>query len=70
MKVTSVSISVKRSIRHRPYVVSQCECTLNAELDKEDDLGEAYKSLHSDVLFIVEEMIDKEKKDHENNRTF
>ncbi len=64
MKVTSITMGVKRSIRHKPYVVGSCECVLSAELDEGDDLGEAYKELHADTLFIVEEMIVKEKKDY------
>ncbi len=60
MKVTSISLRVKRDVRHRPYVVSQCDCTLTAEV--EGDLSNAYQELHADVLFIVERMEAVERK--------
>ena len=64
MNVTSIAVKVKRDVRHRPYVVSQCECTLTASLDEGEDLEAAYKELHGDVLVIVEEMVDVEKIKH------
>lgn len=61
MTLKEVSIRVKRDVRHRTYVVSQCDVTLTAVLESGDDLEEVYKELHEDCLVIVEEMVEEEK---------
>ena len=66
MRVTEISARVKRDVRHRPYIVSQCECTLTAHLEEEDSLEDSYKELHSDTVIIVEEMVERERRDYAN----
>lgn len=61
MKVKVITMGVKRDVRHRPYEVSHCKCTLEAVLEEHDDLEAAYKELHGDALIIVEEMINEER---------
>ncbi len=53
MKITNISIRLKRDVRHAPYIVSQCDVELTAEVK---DLYKEYKELHEDVVFIVEKM--------------
>lgn len=64
MKVVQVEVRVKRDVRHRPYVCSQCECRLVGNLEPGDDLESAYKELHEDAVIIVEEMVETEKENY------
>lgn len=63
MKVTVVTIGVKRDVRHEPYNVSQCRVELTGHMEEGDDLELVYKELHEDAVIIVEEMVIKEKRD-------
>lgn len=65
MKVTHISIRLKRDVRHAPYRVSQCECQLTAKVD---NLEEDYKELHEDVVFIVEKMVMEERENYKVTR--
>jgi hypothetical protein len=64
MKVKTVTLSVKRDVRHIKYNVSQCRAELSAELEAGDDLATVYKELHEDTVYIVEEMAAKETADY------
>lgn len=64
MKISEISVRIKRDVRHKPYVVSQCECSLTASVTSAEDLERSYKELHEDCLVIVEEMIERERRDY------
>ncbi len=57
MKTTSITVRIKRDIRHRQYVVSQCECELTAEIEGgEEELDSARQELHENVKVILDDM--------------
>ncbi len=62
MFIKEVRLKLKRDVRHEPYNVSQCAAELVGEMEKGDDLGECYKEVKEDVQFIVEEMVEDERR--------
>ena len=68
MKVKEISLSVRRSRRHEQYVMSHVECNLIAYPEEGDKLDDSVRELHEDVIIVVEEMMDKEKKDYEETK--
>ncbi len=67
MIIKSITISLKRDVKHRRFQVSQCHCSLTAEveIDNDGDLEKAYEELHRDVVVIVEDI---EREERENFR--
>ena len=66
MKIKEITIDVRRSLRHEPYITSHVECSLVAE--GPGDLRKSFEEIHQDVLVIIEEMVEKEKEDYEKTK--
>ncbi len=68
MRIKTISIRLKRDVRHRPYVVSQCECELTAEVDVNEDVNDAVDELRADVVTVIERMVMEEILNYKNRR--
>lgn len=51
MKIEKVIIKSGRTIRHKPYVISEHHVELVAHIDPDEDLVEAVQELSDDVQF-------------------
>ena len=60
MKLKSLTVSLERSVRHRPYEISKPHVSLTADLDQDDDLRQVYEELFEDVRIMIEETVEKE----------
>lgn len=63
VKYKTIRVGLKRDVRHARYNVSQCWTELTADVDP-DDLENSYKEVYDDVVYIVEEMVEEEKKNY------
>lgn len=61
MKIISMTIGLKRDVRHARYNVSQCHIQFTAQLNSEDDPVQAYAELYDDVEYALDEAVKKEK---------
>ena len=69
MKLKSLTVSLERSVRRKPYVVSKPYVSLTVDLDREDDLRTVFEEVSEDVRIMVSEMeeIERELKDRGDN---
>ena len=64
MKPVTLTMEVKRDVRHERYNVSQCRVSLSVELEPNEDLDVVRRELHDDVVYLIEEMVVREKYDY------
>lgn len=68
MEIKTISIRLKRDVRHRPYIVSQCECELTAHVYTDENANDAVDELRADVVTVVERMVAEEIITYANRR--
>lgn len=61
MKVTKITLGLKRDVRLAKYCVSQCSSQLSVEIEEGDDLTTCKEEVHEALVTIVEDMIEQEK---------
>ena len=68
MRVTQLTIGIKRDVRHAPYNVSQCQYALTAKLAPEDNLADVWKEIYDDVIIMVEDGVENEKEKYKKEK--
>ncbi len=65
MKLKSIVVGMKRSLRHSKYVISTPEVTLTARIGEGEDPNQVVEELKADLFYLLDELCEEEYKDHE-----
>jgi len=66
MKLKTIMLGMKRTIRHAPYVVSNPSVELVAEFEPGDDEAHVVEELRKDLFFLINELTEEEVKNYES----
>ena len=69
MKYESITVTIKRDVRHARYNVSQVKASFQVQLEEGEDKIAAFDEVHALCSDAVEEMTQKEIEVHATNAT-
>ena len=61
MKITTITMGVKRTVRHKMYVMSKPVVKLTGDIEVGETYEEAVDKLHDEMLSVMADMIVEEK---------
>jgi len=63
-----ITVELKRTVRHQPYVISDPKIALTASFEKDEDEEVAIENLCADVRYFLDRMEARERVWHKRQR--
>ena len=64
MKPKTISLGLKRDVRHERFNITQCSAQLTYEFEQGDELSEVVNEVHDQLVEIIEAMVEEEIQNH------